>query len=209
MSSAEASNPLRSTSCTLQTVEETIGADYHISVDCLSLDRDAVCDIYSQQALMLNPRIPFACLANSTCDRSLADGFLVTVQGDQKKAVVSDLRILEIKGKHVEGRCDANILSVFNMSGEWVNVSEKIDFSCKRPAEPVVLAVVLIASLVTTLTVAVLICFKCRPNRELYESDVGDTVATRAPGGGESKGTRASMISDLDERRELFGPLIE
>jgi hypothetical protein len=187
------------------------GADYHVNVDCLSLDRNAICRIYSQQTL-LTDAAPVPCPANSTCATSLADGLLVSVTRSKNESVISTLSLFEIKGRHSQDRCNATLLDRYNASGRLPFISEDLSLVCDKPREPVILAVVLIASLLLILTLALVICFKCRPNREVYvESDdtAGEVKQVRKRPSDPS-GTRPVIVSDVGyEKRDLFMPLCD
>jgi hypothetical protein len=187
------------------------GADYHLSIDCLSLDRGATCEIYSQEAIMTGSKAQF-CRANSSCSSSFEDGLVVSVSASETQAVVSALRLFEVKGKHSQDKCNASLLDSYNASGRRPFHPKDIIVNCNKPPEPVILAVVLIASLLLILTLAVIICFKCRPNREVYveNDDTEGEVKHVRQRGNDGVGSRPVVVSDTGyEKRDLFMPLCD
>ena len=61
----------------------------------------------------------------------------------------------------------------YNVSGDFEapTLEHEVVFQCNEPSEPVLIAVVLTVCLVMGLASAWLVYYKCRPNREAYESD--------------------------------------
>ena len=149
--------------------------DYRVSLDCLSDNRDTLCKIHSKDSLMGDsPAV--SCLSNSTCESTVEDGFLVTVQGrdhdEEETYIETSTKILAVKGQNSATKCESYAVDYFDMNGIH-SVDIPVSFICQPAEESVMIAVVLICVLVILLIGGVLIYYKCRPNREAYESDEG------------------------------------
>ncbi|KAK8887196.1 hypothetical protein M9Y10_038234 [Tritrichomonas musculus] len=146
--------------------------DYRINFDCLSNNRNTLCQIYSKNTLITD-LAPVTCQSNSTCEETLEDGFLATVQGqnDGVSVIETSLKVLAVKGKNSALKCEAYEVDYIDIYGIH-SINKTINnFLCEPAKESVIIAVVLVTVLLFILISGVLVYYKCRPNRDAYESD--------------------------------------
>ncbi|OHS99379.1 hypothetical protein TRFO_34144 [Tritrichomonas foetus] len=148
--------------------------DYRVNLDCFSNNRDTDCYIYSHEALF-SGFAPVSCRSNSTCEATLSDGFLATVVGPNEGLAVLDssTKVLAVKGQNTALSCDSYSVDYFDVFGIHELSVTSSSVRCQPAEESVLIAIVLVVVLVFVLFGGVLIYYKCRPNREAYESDEG------------------------------------
>ena len=147
--------------------------DYRVNLDCHSNNRNTLCQIYSE--VSLNTDIaPETCQSNSTCEETLENAFLISVQGQSEGISVIDtsLKILAVKGHNSALKCEAYEVDYVDIYGIH-SLNKTINAFCQPAKESVIIAVVLVTVLLLILIGGVLIYYKCRPNRDAYESDEG------------------------------------
>lgn len=145
--------------------------DYRVNLDCHSNNRNTVCKIYSKFALA-DDNAPEICQSNSTCEETLADGFLIAIQGqpDGISVIDTSLKVLAVKGENSALKCEAYEVDYIDIDGIH-SINKTINAYCQPAKESVIIAVVLVTVLLIILIGGVLIYYKCRPNRDAYESD--------------------------------------
>lgn len=146
-------------------------SDYRLVFTCSSPSRRTLCSIHTQES-MTGGGAPATCGANATCDISFMDGAVIQIETDV--SVQHESRLFMIKGREDEiNTCGVSAVDFYNVSGEFEapTLEHEVVFQCNEPSEPVLIAVVLTVCLVMGLASAWLVYYKCRPNREAYESD--------------------------------------
>lgn len=171
-------------------------SDYRVSFDCLSLHRNTICSIHTNESLT-GHRGPTTCAANSTCDTVVSNGCLIVIKGADEIPIESSTRIMMIKGKRQSHQCMLRKVSVLDSHGEhepsFVN---KFVYNCNQPTDSVLIAVVLIVILVTIIVFSILIYSKCRPNRNANRSDDSDVTQRAKPRHKHGSAVLAPSLSD-------------
>lgn len=119
-------------------------------------------------------RAASTCGANATCDVTFSDGFVAAVATQDDAHVNTAARLFLIKGREDEtDRCLLNQVGTYSVHGYSSGPLFNYDplYMCDEPSEPVLIAVILVSCLILGLCSACLVYYKCRPNREAYESD--------------------------------------
>ena len=146
-------------------------SDYRVNFDCLSLHRNTICSIHTNESLT-GHKGPTTCSANSTCDTVISDGCLIVIKGANEIPIETSARIMMIKGKNQDHQCKLQKVSIYNTSGEYEpNFDNKFIYNCTEPSDSVLIAIILIIILVTIIIFSILIYSKCRPNRDAHKSD--------------------------------------
>lgn len=147
--------------------------DYRVDIECNSNNRNALCQIHSAESLF-DDTAAISCASNNSCDNTLEDGFLITVQGQSDDVTMLDtsIRVISVKGKNSAVKCESYAIDYFDIDGIH-SINKSISSTCEPAKESVVIAIVLVTVLLIILIGGVLIYYKCRPNRDAYESDEG------------------------------------
>lgn len=145
------------------------GDSYRVSVDCESDEIDAICELWTDKAISTGNYIK--CRANSTCESSLNDGFIVRTQSAGKYMNITT-RIISMKGIMSTKHCGYRFAKGYNISSnETLNeMNVTSDYKCKMDSLQIGIALSLIAIMFFIIICGFLIYFLCRPNREAYES---------------------------------------
>ena len=148
-------------------------SDYRLVFSCASPSRRTLCSIHTQDSMSWGTA-PITCGANATCDISFMDGAVIQIEAEEGASVEHEARLFMIKGREDEiNQCHVSQVDFYNGTGEFTGpeFDNEVKFECNEPSEPVLIAVVLTVCLVMGLASAWLIYYKCRPNRQAYESD--------------------------------------
>jgi len=146
--------------------------DYRVFSTCYSNNRDSECFLVSSNKIATG-LLPETCLANTTCDDSLSDGFLLKSVPFAGSSIRSKTSVSVIKGKKHGSRCSLLSVSKLNSQGimPQLNYSVKSYLKCIPPEETVQIAVILVLTLLFLIFFGVILYYQCRPNREAYESN--------------------------------------
>lgn len=193
-------------------------SDYRLVFNCASPSRGTLCSIHTQ-ASMTGGGAPVTCGANSTCDVSFVDGAVIQIEADDNTVVDHEAKLFMIKGREDEvNMCHVSEVDFYNGTGEFEGpvFDNEVALECNEPSEPVLIAVVLTVCLVMGLASAWLIYYKCRPNREAYESDEAvkreremRRKRTKQRKGEHMSVRRGSDAGYTDKKTNLMMPLCE
>ena len=146
------------------------GNSYRVFSDCQSDDINTVCFLMS--AADIESGNERRCRANSTCDGSLNDGFLITGYGQGSKYLNVSTRIILMKGNVHNNYCGYRSVDLFDGSPNATHFNGSIvnNYVCQMGSLHIGLAVSLVAVMFFIIICGFLMYYLCRPNREAYES---------------------------------------
>ena len=150
------------------------GNSYRVFADCQSNDINSICFLMS--AADIESGNERRCRANSTCDGSLNDGFLVTGYGIGSRYLNVSTRVILMKGNVHNNYCGYRSVDLYDGSPNSTHYNSSLiinDYTCEMGSLHIGLAVSLVAVMFFIIICGLLMYYLCRPNREAYESSSG------------------------------------
>ena len=149
------------------------GNSYRVFSDCQSDDINTMCFLMSPSDISSGNEK--RCRANSTCDASLNDGFVIIGYGENSEYLNVSTRVILMKGNVHNNFCGYRSVDVFDGSPNATHFNGSIvnTYKCQMGSLHIGLAVSLVAIMFFIIICGLLMYFLCRPNREAYESSSG------------------------------------
>jgi hypothetical protein len=152
------------------------GSSYRVTFGCVAWP-PAVCTIASSGVIETEGP-PVFCRSNSTCDVTLFDGFVISVEPWAHEQLLNNntLDIYLVKGPENVWDQDCCWYPVAHVTayGTGGGGEMQCEFDCSPPEQPIIIAIVMVAILITALVLAVVVFKLCRPNHDGYLSDEAD-----------------------------------
>jgi hypothetical protein len=152
------------------------GSTYRVTFDCIAWP-PAVCAVASS-GVIDNEGQPVFCRSNSTCDVTLLDGFVISVEPWAHEQLLNNntLDIYLVKGPENVWSQDCCWYPVAHVTAWGITGGGEMqcEFDCSPPEQPIVIAIIMVAILILALVLAVVVFKLCRPNHEAYLSDEAD-----------------------------------